>query len=146
MHMLGGMPCTQCARSAHAVRMQCEVLNVGQYSNPTFGPFDQFLVPYWGFFGLLCSWDVAHLNCHPLLPNVNHFYPFSIPHIELSPLWGPREGRGDVAIHSTRTLREFQHKIFNTKFFNTKFFHHRISTQNFFNTKFSTQYFSTQIF
>ena len=23
----------------HAVRTQCEVLNVGQYSNPTFGPF-----------------------------------------------------------------------------------------------------------
>ena len=91
----------------HAVRTQCEVLNVGQYSHPTFGPFDQFLVPYWGFFSLLCSWDVAHLNCHPLLPNLNHFYPYSIPHIELSPLWGwgPREGRGDVAIHSPRTLR-----------------------------------------
>ena len=27
------------ARSAHAVRTQCEVLNVGQYSDPTFGPF-----------------------------------------------------------------------------------------------------------
>ena len=44
--------------------------------------FDKFLVPYWGFFfSFLCIWDVAHLNCHPLLPNVNHFYPFSIPHI-----------------------------------------------------------------
>ena len=67
--------------------------------------FDKFLVPCWGFFSFLCIWDVAHLNCHPLLPNVNHFYPFSIPHIELSPLLGPREGRGDVAIHSPRTLR-----------------------------------------
>ena len=27
------------ARSANAVRTQCEVLNVGQYSDPTFGPF-----------------------------------------------------------------------------------------------------------
>ena len=27
------------ARSAHAVRTQCKVLNVGQYSDPTFGPF-----------------------------------------------------------------------------------------------------------
>ena len=34
-----GMPCTQCARSAHTVRTQCEVLNAGQYSDPTFGPF-----------------------------------------------------------------------------------------------------------
>ena len=41
----------------------------------------------------------------PFVTHVNHFYPFSIPHIELSPLWGPREGRGDVAIHSPRTLR-----------------------------------------
>ena len=68
-------------------------------------PFDKFLVPYWVFFSFLCIWDVAHLICHPLLPNVNHFYPFSIPHIELSPLWGPREGKGDVTIHSLRTLR-----------------------------------------
>ena len=27
------------ARSAHAVRTQCKVLDVGQYSNPSFGPF-----------------------------------------------------------------------------------------------------------
>ena len=52
-------------------------------------PFDKFLVPYRGFFGFLCIWDVAPLNCHPFLPIFNHFYPFSIPHIELSPLWGP---------------------------------------------------------
>ena len=62
-------------------------------------PFDKFLVPYWVFFfSFLCIWDVAHLSCHPMLPIFNHFYPFSIPHIELSPLWGPREGRVDVAI------------------------------------------------
>ena len=61
-------------------------------------PFDKFLVPYWFFFSFLCIWDVAHLNCHPLLPIFNHFHPFSIPRFELSPLWGPREGRGIVAI------------------------------------------------
>ena len=46
-------------------------------------PFDKSLVPYCGFFSFLCIWDVAHLNCHPLLPIFNHFYQFSIPHIEL---------------------------------------------------------------
>ena len=44
------------------------------------------------FFSFLCIWDVAHLNCHPLLPIFNHFHPFSIPHIELSPVWGPEKG------------------------------------------------------
>ena len=34
------------------------------------------------FFSFLCIWDVAHLNCHPFLPIFNHFYPFSILHIE----------------------------------------------------------------
>ena len=29
------------ARSAHAVRTQCEVLDVGKYLNPSFGPFSQ---------------------------------------------------------------------------------------------------------
>ena len=90
------------ARSAHAVRsFECRPI-----LRPYFWPL---LTSFWFhtgfFFSFLCIWDVAHLNCHPLLPNVNHFYPFSIPHIELSPLWGPREGRGDVAIHSPRTLR-----------------------------------------
>ena len=60
--------------------------------------FDKFLVPYWVFFSFLCICDVAHLNCHLFLPIFNHFYPFFIPHIELSPLWGPQEGGGDVAI------------------------------------------------
>ena len=100
--MCKGMPCTQCACIAHAVR------SFGY--RPILGPyFWPLLTSFWFhtgvFFSSLCIWDVAHLNCHPLLPNVNHFYPFSIPHIELSPLWGPREGRGDVAIHSPRTLR-----------------------------------------
>ena len=92
-----GMPCTQ-----HAVRsFECRPI-----LKPYFWPL---LTSFWFhtgfFFSFLCIWDVAHLICHPLLPNVNHFYPFCIPHIELSPLWGPREGRGDVAIHSPRTLR-----------------------------------------
>ena len=83
---LEGMPCTQRARNAHAVRsFGCR---------PIFGPsFWPLLTSFWFhtgfFFSFLCIWDVAHLNCHPLLPNVNHFYPFSIPHIELSLLWGP---------------------------------------------------------
>ena len=46
-------------------------------------PFDKILVPYWGFFSCLCIWFVANLNCHPLLPIFNHFYPFSIPYVEL---------------------------------------------------------------
>ena len=60
--------------------------------------FDKFLVPYWVLFSFLCIWDVAHLNPHPFLPIFSHFYPFSIPHIDRSPLWGPREGTSDVAI------------------------------------------------
>ena len=42
----------------HAVRTQCEVLDVGKYSNPSFGPFSQFIgsVP-----GLL--WLPKHLGC-----------------------------------------------------------------------------------
>ena len=74
-------------------------------------PFDKFLVPCWGFLSFLCIWDVAQLNCHPLLPIFNHFYPFSIPHTELSPLWGPREGRGDVAIHRLWTLRSLWYNL-----------------------------------
>ena len=90
------------ARSAAAMRtFECR-----QILRPYFWPL---LTNFWFcigvFFSFLCIWDVAHLNCHPLLPIFNHFYPLSIPHIELSPLWGPREGRGDVAIHSPRTLR-----------------------------------------
>ena len=97
-----GMPCTQCAHSAHEVRsFECRPI-----LRPYFWPlFTSFWFHTGFFFSFLCIWDVAHLNCHPLLPNVNHFYPFSIPYIELSPLLGPREGRGDVAIHSPRTLR-----------------------------------------
>ena len=90
------------ARSAHAVRS----FDFQPILRSHFWPL---LTSFWFhtevFFSFLCIWDVAHLNCHPLLPNVNHFYPFFAPHIELSPLWGPREGTGDVAIHSPRTLR-----------------------------------------
>ena len=56
---------------------------------PILGPyFWSLLTNFWFhtgfFFSFLCIWDVAHLNCHPFLPSFNHFYPFSIPHIELS--------------------------------------------------------------
>ena len=96
------------ARSAHTVRsFDCRPI-LRRYFWP-------LLTSIWFhtrfFFSFLCIWDVAHLNCHPLLPNVNHFYPFSIPHIELSPLWEPREGRGDVAIHSPRTLRSLWYSL-----------------------------------
>ena len=37
----------------HAVRTQCEVLDVDKYSNPSFGPFSQVLVPYQDFFSFL---------------------------------------------------------------------------------------------
>ena len=76
--------CTQCARSAHAVRTQCktfalgrricghtkssctrgmpctqcEVLDVGKYLNPSFGPFSQVFGSVPGFF-----WLPKHLGC-----------------------------------------------------------------------------------
>ena len=36
----------------HAVRTQCEVLDVGKYSNPSFGPFSQVFGSVPGFFWL----------------------------------------------------------------------------------------------
>ena len=95
--------------AVHGVRMRCaRSMKFWMSANTRtllLAPFDKFLVPYWGFFQLPMHLDMAHLNCHPLLPIFNQFYPFSIPHIEFSPLWGPREGRGDVAIPSPRTFR-----------------------------------------
>ena len=58
--------------------------------------FTSFLFHIGFFLSFLCILDVAHLNCHLVLPVFNHCYPFSIP--LFSPLWGPREGRGNVAI------------------------------------------------
>ena len=58
---------------------QCEVLDVGEYSDALLAPFDKFLVPYWVFSSFLCIQDVAHLNCHPFLRIFNHFYPFFTP-------------------------------------------------------------------
>ena len=78
------------------MRTQCKVLYVGKYSSPSFGPFYKFFVPYRGFLSFLRIWYVAYLNFHPFSPIFNHFYPFAIP--LFSPPWGPREGRGDVAI------------------------------------------------
>ena len=34
----------------HAVRTQCEVLDIGKYSNPSFGPFSQVFGSVPGFF------------------------------------------------------------------------------------------------
>ena len=42
MTITQGMPCTH-----------SEVLDIGKYSNPSFGPFHKLLVPYQGFFGFL---------------------------------------------------------------------------------------------
>ena len=76
--------CRAC--SAHAVRS----FGCRRILGPYFWPF---LTSFWFhtgfFFSFLCIWDVAHLNCHPFLPIFNHFYSFSIPHIEVSPPWGP---------------------------------------------------------
>ena len=42
----------------HAVRTQCKVLDVGKYSNPTFGPFSQVFGSIPGFF-----WLPKHFGC-----------------------------------------------------------------------------------
>ena len=42
----------------HAVRTQCEVLDVGKYSNPSFGPLSQVFGSVPGFF-----WLPKHLGC-----------------------------------------------------------------------------------
>ena len=57
----GGMPCTQCARSAKfwmSANTRTLVL----------APFHKFLVLYQGFFGFPSIWDVAYLNCQPFPP------------------------------------------------------------------------------
>ena len=59
-------------------------------------PFHIFWFDTRFFFTFLCILDVAYLNCHPILPVFNHIYLFPI--TLFSPLWGTREGRGDVAI------------------------------------------------
>ena len=46
------------AHIVHAVRTQCEVLDVGKYSNPSFGPFSQVFGCVPGFF-----WLPKHLGC-----------------------------------------------------------------------------------
>ena len=42
----------------HAVRTQCEVLDVGKYLNPSFGPLSQVFGSVPGFF-----WLPKHLGC-----------------------------------------------------------------------------------
>ena len=69
------MPCTQCAHSAHAVRTQCKVLYVGNYPNPSFGPFAEVCCSIVGFLKLLMhsGYDKFELSFiityfHPLVP------------------------------------------------------------------------------
>ena len=92
-----GMPCMQCAHSAK-FWMSANTRTL------LLAPFDKFLVPHLGCFSFLCIWEVAPLNCHPLLPIFNHFYPFSIPHLELCAHTvqelGPYPHRYHVALHS----------------------------------------------
>ena len=53
-------PCPRlmCGNAMHAVRTQCEVLDVGKYSNPSFGPFSQVFGSVPGFL-----WLPKHLGC-----------------------------------------------------------------------------------
>ena len=61
--------CTFSGNAMHAVRTQCKVLDVGKYSNPSFGPFSQVFGSVPGcFFGFSSIWDVAYLNCQPFPP------------------------------------------------------------------------------
>ena len=54
------------------VRTQCKILYVGNYLNPSFDPFSQVCCFRTGFLRFLCIEDVAHLNCYPFLPILNH--------------------------------------------------------------------------
>ena len=49
---------TVLGNAMHAVRTQCEVLDVGKYSNPSFGPLSQVFGSVPGFF-----WLPKHLGC-----------------------------------------------------------------------------------
>ena len=52
-----------------------QVLDVGKYSNPSFGPFSQVFGSVPGvFFSFLSILDVAYLNCQPFLPIFNHLH------------------------------------------------------------------------
>ena len=45
-----GGPAGVCGNAMHAVRTQCEVLDVSKYSNPSFGPFSEVFGSVPGFF------------------------------------------------------------------------------------------------
>ena len=51
-------PALLMGNAMHAVRTQCEVLDVGKYSNPSFGPLSQVFGSVPGFF-----WLPKHLGC-----------------------------------------------------------------------------------
>ena len=57
--------------------MHRKVLYVGNYLNPSFGPFSLVGCSITGFLRFLCIEDVAYLNCHPFSPFFSHFSPFS---------------------------------------------------------------------
>ena len=51
IHVREQDPAVPCIGNAmHAVRTQCEVLDVDKYSNPSFGPFSQVFGSVPGFF------------------------------------------------------------------------------------------------
>ena len=60
--------------AVHAVHTQCEVLDVGKYLNPSFGPFSQVFGSVLGFF-----WLPKHSGCDifELSTILAHFQPFS---------------------------------------------------------------------
>ena len=47
--------------ASHAVRTQCEVLNVGHYSDPIFGPFWQVFGSILGFFSASYAFGMWHV-------------------------------------------------------------------------------------
>ena len=62
----------------HAVCTQCKLLYVGNYLNPSFGPFSQVCCSITGFLRFLCIEDVAHLNAtnfHPFSAILAYFHP-----------------------------------------------------------------------
>ena len=73
----------------HAVRTQCEVLDVGKYSNPSFGPFSQVFGSVPGFFLV-----PKHLGCgifewSTIFAHFQTISPYFLPHMGVS-------ARGDL--------------------------------------------------
>ena len=60
--------------TSHTSKVEHKKKYVGNYWNPSFGPFSQVCCSITRF---LCIEDVAHLNCHQFSPIYGHFNPFS---------------------------------------------------------------------